>query len=70
MDLAIEMDLAFRRDVARDPQVLADRRVANVSRSLGIDRVSNIVRHFVPPTAAPTSPATVEAANWFHGPRK
>src|SRR5262245_31257446 len=49
MDLAIEMDLAFRRHVARDPQVLADRRIANFSRSLGIDRVSNIVRHFTPP---------------------
>src|SRR6476646_998956 len=49
MDLAIEMDLAFRRDVARDPQILADRRIANFSRSLGIDRVSKIVRHLIPP---------------------
>src|SRR6476620_10427005 len=49
VDLAIEMDLAFRRDVARDPQILADCRIANFSRSLGIDRVSKIVRHVVPP---------------------
>src|SRR5262245_50102379 len=69
MDLAIEMDLAFRRHVARDPQVLADRRIANFSRSLGIDRVSKNVRPFTPPpSAAPTSLATVEVASWFQEP--
>ena len=31
MDFAIEMDFAFRRYVARDPQVLADCRVADFS---------------------------------------
>jgi len=61
LDVALKLDLAFRRHVANELQVLADRRIAKFARSL-LDRMLECVRHLAPVRITPT---TADAASCF-----
>src|SRR5262249_38942700 len=47
--ITVEVNLAFRRNIPGDLEILADRRTGKLTRHLGVSRVSEGVWHLVPP---------------------